>query len=675
MVHTADPFVEPSCTQRQPALPADRQADRMPRRAWCTGLVTCALALLAAPVALAAPTATFNGSTLTVTGDATADTFAVSRSGGYIAVTGPAGVNDPDAAGPLCTATGGTVSCADNAVAAVVVQAGGGDDTLTTGPIGFTSLLLDGGAGNDTLTTSGDSFGAVRLDGGAGDDVLNAGAGSLRNDTGGVGNDTFNGSAQSADVFEAEPGSDVYHGGTRVPPPEEASEDPVAYQRNHAPDAISYAKRADAQTVSLDDAANDGSAGEGDNVGADVEDVSSGSGGDRLTAGAAGASLHGGDGDDTLAGGPSDDNLDGQGGSDSLAGNAGDDTLDDGDDTPPYIFAVEPALPVAGNDRLDGGAGRDVLRTDRGADDLVGGSGKDTAPFSRPVRQSAGVTTPLRAVPFEISLDDQANDGARGATEGDNVHSDIEEIQTGFYFFFFGGGYVGGDDIVTGSAHAESISTFDGNDTITPGGGSDDVSAGRGDDTVSAVDQSTDRIDCELGNDAAAVDLPGGQPERADVTYDCEAITGQPFAAPNPPPLPPVAPVAPVAPVPPVDTSKAVMTLTGKTIRSAAFIKSGTLTLTVRCNKACSVEGEAFASGATLHSTVGKLSVGSGNLPLGTGSRKLRVKIAKRYLTTYKRRLRTRAQRKKGISFSVRATASDALGIVVQSSRTVKVRG
>ena len=88
-----------------------------------------------------------------------------------------------------------------------------------------------------------------------------------------------------------------------------------------------------------------------------------------------------------------------------------------------------------------------------------------------------------------------------------------------------------GDDIVTGSAGADAIYAEDGDDVITPGPGADIVYAGEGDDVVNAFDRSTDRVDCERGTDRLVADLAGAQPERADVAFDCESITGTPFGA------------------------------------------------------------------------------------------------------------------------------------------------
>ena len=244
----------------------------------------------------------------------------------------------------------------------------------------------------------------------------------------------------------------------------------------------------------------------------DVEGVEGGTGDDQLTAGGHPARFFGGVGDDRLVGSDGDDELLGLGGSDTLIARGGEDTLNDGDDTP---IVQDPTLPAAGNDRLDGGAGDDFFDSDRGADELIGGSGYDRAAFFRHIPAAPTAPLPGPPAPFQISLDDRANDGQRGAAEGDNVHSDIEELFTG-----------SGDDVLTGSPGPDALYSQRGNDLIDPAGGADIVFAGVGDDSISAVDQTTDRLDCDQGDDRVHVDLPGAQPERADVTINCETITG-----------------------------------------------------------------------------------------------------------------------------------------------------
>ncbi len=447
-------------------------------------------------------------------------------------------MNDPDGPGFDCAAfdDGATASCVDTAVNRVVVDGGdgrdtledkrpltvdqqalnggAGDDTLIAPLGGADRLELNGGPGDDVLTRNRLATSLLALSGGPGDDRLQAGVGGQlgQSDHGDDGNDTFVGAADGIDVFAAEPGADTYVGGTLAPGP---GDDPVTHQLDVAADEVSYDSSTAPVTVTLDGVANDGAAGEGDNVLPDIEIVGGGAGADRITAGAHPVHLYGRPGDDRLTGSGGDDSLYGDAGSDVLLGGGGDDWLDDGDFTPDIQDAMQGP---AGNDRLDGGPGNDGLTSNRGADALIGGTGFDSAEFFRVIPRPVGAPPPSRPAPFALSLDDVANDGQRATGEGDNVHSDIEELFIG-----------DGDDLVVGSRGPDAIYANAGNDRIVPGAAADSVFAGRGDDAVSAVDRTTDRIDCEQGNDRVDVDLPGDQPERADISFDCETITGVAF--------------------------------------------------------------------------------------------------------------------------------------------------
>jgi hypothetical protein len=127
-------------------------------------------------------------------------------------------------------------------------------------------------------------------------------------------------------------------------------------------DTIDFASRSSPLAISLDGSANDGAAGEGDNVQADIEHIVGGSDNDLLT---------GSNGANRLDGGPGDDSLSGLGGDDLISGGAGDDSLAgaDGNDT---LDGAE------GSDSLDGGAGEDRLLGGPGDEYIDGGPGTDT---------------------------------------------------------------------------------------------------------------------------------------------------------------------------------------------------------------------------------------------------------------------------------------------------------
>lgn len=637
-------------------------------------LLVLAVAALTAPAAsAAAPTASTSGFTLTVNGDSTNETYTIDQSGANVHVHTPAGASGSVAP---CTISGGNdISCPTASIFQIVVNAGNGEDTINDNrvlPLGSSDTLHGNGAKDTLRHASGASFfdfsasfgGGVSLNGDAGDDTLSfdgftdTAHGGTENDTltatgsagissqtsGEAGNDILNGNDARLDVFVSEPGADTFNGGTYAARPSDTNRDSPSFQLIHAGDYVDYSAVTTPIDVTLDGQPGDGPAGEGDNVQADVEGVLGGSAGDKLTAGATSASLQGNAGDDVLVGGAGRDTLTGGQGSDQLSGGDGNDTLQD-DDVTPAISDTDP--PPGGDDKLDGGAGDDKLVVDRGADDVVGGPGTDTASYTRYVTQKTTDTTPVVPVDFTITLDDEANDGQTGASEGDDVHADVENLTTG-----------DGNDVITGSSTTNEIASGGGNDQVDPGTGADRVDAGDGDDTINAVDQFTDTLRCGDGSDTASVDLPGGQPARADVLRDCETVSGTAF---------------PDIPAPP-DTTPPTVTLAGGTIKSKTFLKKRTLSLSVTCSEACSVSGEAFTTGAHV-AKVGELSLGSGSLKLGTGKRTLKVKIAKRYVKVYKRKLRTRKQRRHGLKFSVAVVAKDAAGNARNARRTVKVKG
>jgi Ca2+-binding RTX toxin-like protein len=175
----------------------------------------------------------------------------------------------------------------DQATGFGTVKAGNGSDTIIGSPLGE---ILVGGPGNDLIRGGG---GADRLDGGDGNDRLTGnagpdtlvgnggndvlrGLGGADTESGGPGADTFNQDA-------AANGRDVLSGGTGV-------------------DTADYSARGTALLIDLDNVADDGAAGEKDNVRADVENVRGGSRADKLTGSAAANRLEGGAGADVLDG-------------------------------------------------------------------------------------------------------------------------------------------------------------------------------------------------------------------------------------------------------------------------------------------------------------------------------------------------------------------------------------
>ncbi len=205
------------------------------------------------------------------------------------------------------------------------------------------------------------------------------------------------------------------------------------------------------------------------------------------------ATLWGGSGHDSLYGGSGNDVIYGEAGSDLIVGNRGNNMCRGGLD----------------NDRFD--AGSESLG---GADEYFGEAGQDTVTYAS--RTLQGVV---------VSLDDVANDGTvpwPGASERDNVHSDIEIVIGTAYAdsmsgnnlgnTFYGGG---GSDYLMGLGGNDFLHGEGGDDILDGGNGNDHLNGGADRDTIYARDGAVDYV---IGGDqedwawvdAASVDLLSG---------------------------------------------------------------------------------------------------------------------------------------------------------------------
>jgi hypothetical protein len=179
--------------------------------------------------------------------------------------------------------------------------------------------------------------------------------------------------------------------------------------------SVDYGDHVAGVTVRLNGLADDGAAGEGDNVLGPVTGIGGGSGNDRLEAGPAGSSLAGAAGDDVLVGSPERDHLTG------------------GD----------------GDDQLFAGEGSDSLVGDAGADTLSGGDGLDEVSY-------------YAIGPLRLSIGDGPNDGVAG--EGDDIRDDIEGLNGG-----------PGDDLLVGDGDPNRLIGYAGQDVLRGGGGDDEL--------------------------------------------------------------------------------------------------------------------------------------------------------------------------------------------------------
>jgi Ca2+-binding RTX toxin-like protein len=440
-------------------------------------LRAAALGAVLVPLLLAAPaqagTVTGGLGLVYTAADGEANALTISRSGDDIVFTETGGVPIAESAA-TCEATApNVVRCtAVPAPAGIDVGLGDGDDRLVLGAVGgAVRAYADGGAGADRLDAAA-ATGYVELLGGADGDRLFAGTGES-DLTGGPGADTLTGGPDGALTAylmgTGGDGADLVLGGAGF-------------------DVAGYAQRTAPLTLSANGAADDGEAGEGDNLAPAVERLEGGAGADRLIASAVvDAELSGGPGLDELTGGPRDDLLAGGDGDDALAGGAGDD-----------LAAPSDAIAAPG----EGGAGpgeNEGSEVDAGADTFSGGDGFDTLSYA------------TRVAPVTATLDGQADDGE--ASERDNAGPDVESVTGGR-----------GADTLTGSARAERLTGGPGNDTIDPGSGVDEVRAGEGDDTVRAQDGSSEWISCGAGTDALTGD-------HDDVPVSCETATLAPAPA------------------------------------------------------------------------------------------------------------------------------------------------
>jgi Ca2+-binding RTX toxin-like protein len=362
---------------------------------------------------------------------------------------------------------------------------GSGDDHLVGGPLGDMldggpgADVIQGGGGDDTLT--GDD-GNDTLSGGAGDDQLLGGSGD-DTESGGDDNDSLDGGATPGcpgsagdDVLGGDAGDDALCGGAGP----SGGSDNDSLNGGDGEDTAYYLRSTNV-SVSLDNIAGDGQAGESDNVHSDVEDVTSGGGNDTLV---------GNDGRNVLDGGAGADSLSGLGGNDVLT--------DSGGDSAP--------------DRLDGGAGDDSLAGGRGPDTYIGGDGEDA------------VTDYVnRTVPINVTLDGVADDGAAG--EGDNVSPDVEDVTGGSAADTLVGNSSdnqldggAGDDTISGGDGNDGLNGGPGRDTIDGGPGRDDLVGGPGADSLRTRDGVTDRADCGGGTDFVQGEA------RDDIAGDCENV-------------------------------------------------------------------------------------------------------------------------------------------------------
>jgi Ca2+-binding RTX toxin-like protein len=379
------------------------------------------------------------------TGENNALSITRDASGGYtITENAPSAMRAGGGCGP---APANSATCPSVGISQLSITLGDGDDGVTAATP--TNAVILGGTGNDTLV------------GGGGQDVVRGedGADTVR---GGAGDDTMDGG----------PGNDALDPGLGG----DADHDSLA--GGDGDDTVSYGLRAAPIATTKDGVANDGQAGEGDNVGLDVERVSGGVANDTVGGGPDADVLDGGPGDDTVDGFAGDDELHGDGGlsagADRLFGGPGNDRIqgEGGADT---------LSGDAGSDVVEGGTGADRLSGGPGADQLIGGPERDAVAYTT----QADVTVRL----------DRGLGGSAQPGDSDRI-TQVEDVD-------------GGDqrDTVTGSRDANALDGGRGEDYLDGRRGVDRLDGGSSADVVVTRDRARDEpVSCGPGQDLAIVD-------------------------------------------------------------------------------------------------------------------------------------------------------------------------
>lgn len=368
-----------------------------------------------------------------------------------------------------------------------------------TGPVKFVT-----GGGNDTVDLAGytnSSSGFMEIDTGAGNDVVHGTDVEDQIDAG-DGNDTVYGDGGPDTIIDGQ-GDDTYVGGTAASHYDGSSDefdlfthdgaDVVNPGSGDSSDMVVYDDRGmmDDVSVSVDGVANDGAAGEGDDIGAvgtvttgggddtvdgtGLTNVDTGAGDDRLLAptSGAGTTWQAGSGSDTIdfSGGPG---VTGTlqsatqstfstaaastyaNGVENVVGSSSADTL-----TAACACSVRPG---GGDDAIDLTADGATFVADATPD------GADVVTAADGVRAVADYSARTAAV--SLTADDQNDDGAIG--EGDDIGSSVTALVGG-----------SGNDTLVGSITANELIGGSGTDILLGRGGTDRLVGGPGPDTLS----------------------------------------------------------------------------------------------------------------------------------------------------------------------------------------------
>ncbi len=340
--------------------------------------------------------------------------------------------------GYLIGSDGNNVIDASQASIPVLVEGGGGNDTITGTAF---KDSLSGGNGNDLLFGLS---GSDLLAGGAGNDVLDGGAGA----------DTLDG---GEGIDRARRRSDVSFVVTDTELQELTGTTLLSSDSLIDVETVSLTGGVSANRFDLTGFTNtsvvqiEGGGGQDTVLGSNGNDaIRTDSGADVIDGRGGNDTITSGDGNDVIQGGAGNDSVDGEGGADSIIGGSGND----------FLFGS------SGNDSLTGGEGNDTLG---------GGIGLDVLLESGDVNFVLTNTSLIGVGVDQLSAIEAAElIGGVGANVMDASASTISVIMTGGL----------GADTLTGSAAADTLNGGAGDDVLFGLGGQDVLFGSLGNDML-----------------------------------------------------------------------------------------------------------------------------------------------------------------------------------------------
>lgn len=424
---------------------------------------------------------------------ASSDQFSITRSGTKIVVSMNAGVDVPGTGSGFAAndQQDAFVSEFDaGAVTSIVVNAGGGNDSVTIDPLVGIAVTVNGDDGNDTIIGGGV---AMTFNGGNGNDLLQGGSGADNLD-GGDGDDTLVGDAGN-DTLTGGANNDQIFGGTGSNTVTDGSgNDLIDLSANAV--ALVYTTGGGADTV-LGSAFADLITGS-----SSPDNLFGNSGNDTLVGGGAADAIFGGDGSDTFVWNPGDGSdlvEGGAGDADVMAfnGSAGDETF-----TLNAVGSRFELLRNVGSIDMDVADVEQVNINDVGGDDTfnlnnLSGTGVTSVRFD--LGSGDGATDTVVVNGTNLADNITASTGAPGV-QVNGLPVSLLMVNADSEILVING--LGGDDQVTGFSPLETVMAL----TLDGGDGNDNLSAyatllgGAGDDTLTGA-VGPDTMEGGAGND------------------------------------------------------------------------------------------------------------------------------------------------------------------------------